>query len=384
MERSREVWRRIAVLVLALVAAAFLWVSPAAASFDCAIHGQILDLEGKPWANLTVVAESSQGRKIEAKTNKNGEYSITALSGDTYTIKVFLPGQEQPYEATATLKSGDDLPINFNFKEIATQQGHGEAVKKQAQEKEKFESLKGHFTAGNGFMDQAKQVQSQLATAPADQLDTLKLKLAGLSAQAAGEFEAARNAAGEKDPNLHTLWARLGDAYQIGGRNEDAIKAYEQAIALKPEVARYYNDMGNILARQGKIEEASKAYVKSAQVDPPNAAMAWRNFGIVLYNAGRLKEAVEPFRKATALEPKHAQTWYLLGSAMVGSIEFKQEGGKLVPNVLPGTVEAYQKAVELDPNGPIGAQAKQALAELEVMAPGIQTSFGATKKPKKP
>jgi tetratricopeptide (TPR) repeat protein len=88
-----------------------------------------------------------------------------------------------------------------------------------------------------------------------------------------------------------------------------------------------------------------------------------------------MKEAVEPLKKATELDPKSAQAWYLLGAALVGSMDYKQVGSKLEVVVQPGTVEAYQKALELDPNGPYGQQAKQGLEALQQLAPGIDTKL---------
>ena len=46
----------------------------------------------------------------------------------------------------------------------------------------------------------------------------------------------------------------------------------------------------------------------------------------------------------------------------------------------PGTVEAYQHAIDLDPNGPIGAQAKQGLESLQAMGVGITTKVGEAPK----
>jgi tetratricopeptide (TPR) repeat protein len=158
----------------------------------------------------------------------------------------------------------------------------------------------------------------------------------------------------------------------MDGRSDDAINAYKQAIELKPTAA-YYNNLGGIYGRAGKIAEAMDAYKKSAELDPPNAAQAYRNGGITLYNVGKMKEAVEPLKKATELDPKSAQAWYLLGAALVGSMDYKQVGSKLEVVVQPGTVEAYQKALELDPNGPYGQQAKQGLEALQQIAPGIDT-----------
>jgi hypothetical protein len=46
----------------------------------------------------------------------------------------------------------------------------------------------------------------------------------------------------------------------------------------------------------------------------------------------------------------------------------------------PGTIEAYQKAVELDPNGPYGQQAKQGLEAVQQLTGGIDTKVGKKKK----
>lgn len=178
---------------------------------------------------------------------------------------------------------------------------------------------------------------------------------------------------------MNLIFARLGDAYEAAGRSQEAVDAYQQAIALKP-MAGYYNNLGGILGRMGKVDEATAAYQKSAELDPANAAQAWRNFGITMYNANKYKEAVEPLQKATQLDPKNAQTWYLLGTVLVGSMGYKKVGDKQEPDIQPGTVEAYQHAIELDPNGTWGQQAKQGLEMLQQIAPGIETRVNVKKK----
>jgi tetratricopeptide (TPR) repeat protein len=272
--------------------------------------------------------------------------------------------------------------VDLNFKDIVAKQGAEaqEQVKKQEEAKTKFEGLKAHFNAGNALLEQEKVAKADLQKATPDQRDAAKQKLTDLSDQAAKEYQAAQQSVGEKDPNLHLIWAKLGEAYDTAGRNEEAAQAYQQAVATKADVPGYYNNLGNVLARLGKIDEAKAAYTKSAELDPPNAATAWRNFGISLYNANRLGDAVEPLQKSAELDPKNAQTWYLLGASLVYKMTVKKVGDKQVPEFAPGTIEAYQKAIDLDPNGPFGAQAKAGLEQLQQMAPGIDIKVGGKKK----
>jgi tetratricopeptide (TPR) repeat protein len=353
----------------------------AAAQNEGSISGQIMDITGKPWPDIGIQAVSDQGAKSDTKTDKDGKYSVRNLRSGVYTVYVQLPAPNKPFEVQCRVQGGNDVKVDVNFKDVVAKQGAEaqEAIKKQEEEKQKFQNMKGHFDAGVALLDQVKQAKADLGKAPTDQRDALKQQVADLSAKAVTELEGAKAAAPEKDPNLHLIYARLADAYDVAGRTDDAIAAYKQAIEFKPTAA-YYNNLGGIEGRAGKIDEATAAYQKSAELDPINAAQAWRNFGITLYNASRLKEAVDPLKKSTALDPKNAQGWYLLGAALVGAMETKKVGDKLEFVIQPGTVEAYQKAVELDPNGTYGAQAKQGLDALQQIAPGIEMKVNTKKK----
>lgn len=349
-------------------------LAPRAGAQDGVIQGQILDVAGKPWVDLGIQAVSDQGAKADTKTDKDGNFVFHGLKGGVYSVFIQLPAPNKPYEVKVRVSGADTPKVNLNFKDIVSKQGAeaAEAQKKQEEERQKFQGMKAHFEAGVAFLGQAGQAKADLAKAPADQRDTARQQVKDLSEKAVTELEAAKAAAGEKDTNMHLILARLGDAYDAAGRPDDAANAYKQAIELKPTAA-YYNNLGGIYGRAGKITEAMEAFQKSAELDPQNAAQAYRNGGITLYNVGKMKEAVEPLKKATELDPKNAQAWYLLGAALVGSMDYKKVGDKMEVVVQPGTVEAYQKAVELDPNGPYGQQAKQGLEALQQIAPGIET-----------
>lgn len=382
MRNQAKLW-----MIAALMTAALLFVGAprAAAQGDGVIAGKILDVEAKPWANLGIEAVSDQGAKSETKTGSDGTFTIRNLRSGIYQVNIILPAPNQPFVVRVQVAAGTPGRVDLNFKEeqakaLATQSAEEAAArKKQEEDKQKFQGMKAHFDAGVALLDQVKTAKAALAKATPDQKDAAKQQVADLSGKAVTELEASKASAPEKDANLHLIYARLGDAYDTAGRADDAIQAYKQAIELKP-TAGYYNNLGGILGRSGKVEDAIAAYQKSADLDPPNAAQAWRNCGITLYNANRLGDAVAPLQKSVGIDPSSAQAWYLLGASLVYKMTTKKVGDKEEVVLAPGTIEAYQKAEELDPNGQWGAQAKEGLEQLKAIAPGIETKVNLKKK----
>jgi tetratricopeptide (TPR) repeat protein len=377
-----NLWKAYALAALLTLGLACFAV-PKAAAQEGKVSGNIIDFDGKPWADLPVTIKSDQGTTQETKTDTAGKYQFLNLKSGKYTVVVKVPQVKEPFTTVLEVHSGTETPpANYNFKQILEKQNPEVAaqLKKQTEEKAKYTGMKLHFDQGMALLEQERTAKAELSKATPDQKDAAKAKITDLSNQAVAEFQEAQKSAPEKDPNVHLFWARMGEAYDLAGRNDDAINAYQQAVAAKPDNAGYYNNLGNVLARAGKIDDAKAAYTKSAELDPANAGLAWRNFGISLYQAGRMQEAVEPLQKATQIDPKSAQGWYLLGACLVASADYKQVGDKMEVTLKPGTVEAYQKAIELDPNGPYGAQAKQGLEAVQQLTGGIETKVGNKKK----
>jgi len=375
-------WAKTWAIAAAVAALMVLVAAPRAKAQDSSITGTLSDLDGKPWANYTVTVEGEQGTKSDTKTDASGKYTFSGLKAGTYKLYVVLPYQKDPYAAAQVkVSSGQTVPADLNMLEMVAKKNpeYVAAVKKQNEENKKMSGMKAHFDAGVGKLDQVKEKKAELAKAPADQRDALKQQASDLAGQAVTELEASKAAAPEKDSNLPLILSRLGDAYEAAGRADDAIATYKSAIELKP-AANLYLNLGGIQGRAGKGEDAIASFQKAAELDPPNAAQAWRNAGIILSNAGKYKEAVEPLKKSTELDPKNAIGWYLLGGALVANIKYKKVGDKDVPDIPEGTVEAYQRAIDLDPNGPYGKESKQALDALQQIAPGIATKVNEKKK----
>ena len=367
-----------ALLTLALIS---FFVPRATAQLSGVIQGTVLNFEGKPYADLPVDLKGEQGNVKQTKTDAGGKFIFPNLRSGKYTLTFHPSEMQQPFEVQASAQSSGPTDVPINFKEIVEKSPEGvAAMKKREEEQQKTAGMKDHFNNGIAFLDQERAAKTDLAKVTADQRDQAKQKINDLADKAVAEFQQANTIALEKDPNHHLFWARMGEAYDLAGRTDDAINAYQQAVTLKPDNASYYNNLGNVLAKAGKIDDARVAYTKSAELDPPNAGFAWRNFGISLYQSNRMQEGVEPLKKAVEIDPKNAQSWYLLGACLVASADYKQVGDKVEVTLKPGTVEAYQKALELDPNGTWGKQAKDGLEQVNQLTGGIDTKVGGKKK----
>ena len=367
-----------ALLTLALIS---FFVPRATAQLSGVIQGTVLNFEGKPYADLPVDLKGEQGNVKQTKTDAGGKFIFPNLRSGKYTLTFHPSEMQQPFEVQASAQSSGPTDVPINFKEIVEKSPEGvAAMKKRDEEQQKTAGMKDHFNNGIAFLDQERAAKTDLAKMTPDQRDQAKQKINDLADKAVAEFQQANTIALEKDPNHHLFWARMGEAYDLAGRTDDAINAYQQAVTLKPDNASYYNNLGNVLAKAGKIDDARVAYTKSAELDPPNAGFAWRNFGISLYQSNRMQEGVEPLKKAVEIDPKNAQAWYLLGACLVASADYKQVGDKVEVTLKPGTIEAYQKALELDPNGTWGKQAKDGLEQVNQLTGGIDTKVGGKKK----
>jgi len=381
MNRTKAIWMT---ALFALIAGPLLaWMAPAAYAQGGALAGTILDLTGKPYPDITVSIKNIETNKeTNATSDAKGHYSAPGLGPGTYNIDV--KGKDKDgkdmllYQTGIKLAAGTIPPFDINFKELQEQGKLAamEAERKRQEAEAQFQALKTHYDAGIAAITQMKAAQTKLAATPKDQQDPVKAEINQAGGTAVTELSAALELEKPDDPNRPIILSRLGEAYESMSKWQEAADTYQKAIALKPDTAANYNNLGNDLAKLGKVDDARTAYQKYVDLNPTDAALAWRNFGTVLYNSNRMKESIEPLQKATTLDPKNATAWLLLGIALVNTMEFKTVGDKITPVMQPGTVEAYQHAIDLDPTGPIGQQAKDGLASLQAMGVGITTKVG--------
>jgi tetratricopeptide (TPR) repeat protein len=375
---------------LCSIAAIAFFLATIAAAQTTSVSGQIIAPDGTPWADLDVIIQNTNtGQHFDVKTNKDGLYTQQGLSPGVYKITIFdRKSKWFTYSEIHTLHEpqGKDVSANFN-KNIET--AHPEAQKK-AKDNE-FYNVMAHFQTGLGAMYDSDTLRTQLTTAPADRKGPLQDKLNSDYQTAIREFQLAEQADSPSDVNnLVGIWAHLGEAYDYAGQYDDAINAYQKAVALRPEVPYYQNlskaQASSALAQtnpketEQKLADAGATCDKAVALDPMAAARCWKNIGMLLSNRGDMKDAITPLQKTTQLDSKDAQAWFLFGRALLTTVETKQEGNVITSVFPPGTAEAFQKCIDANPNSPYASQAKEALDGLASMSAGENTRLADKKK----
>lgn len=172
-------------------------------------------------------------------------------------------------------------------------------------------------------------------------------------------------------PEQNVVWGRLADSYtslagtKTGAEADEAltkaIAAYQKAIELKADAPEYHNNYALALAKQKKFAEAQAELTKAAQLDPASAGKYYYNLGAVLVNTGQTDQAVDAFKKAIDADPNYAEAYLQYGITLMGKATLGADG-KMVP--VAGTAEAFQKYLELRPDGKDADTAKAMLASL--------------------
>ena len=354
------------------------------------VKGVCKDAQGGPIVDGVVVYTNlDNGQKYTLKTNKKGEYFSLGVSPGKYNVSLYRSADDQKAAKEADHVNGfqvqlDENTLDFDLKKEQENQAKGvgltpEQLKQRQEQQEK----------------QSKEVNT---------VKTLNEKLnAAKTAADTGDYDtaiAALNDATQIDANRDLIWFKLGDYYRLSATKQtdpaekqkrlgSAVDSYQKAVQLKqaapPDkdpaagaktLAAYYNNLAEAYAKSGKVDDAVKTYALAAQTDPTAATQYYFNTGAVLTNAGKVDDAIAAFDKVIASDPTKADAYYWKGVNMIGKATL--QGDKMVAP--PGTAEALQKYLELQPTGTYAQPAKDMLTSI---GSSVETSFGNKKKPKK-
>ena len=93
-------------------------------------------------------------------------------------------------------------------------------------------------------------------------------------------------------------------ALKAQGHLQAAIDAYHQALAIKPDYAEAYYNLGVALRSQGHLQAAIDNY-RQALAIKPDYLQAYANLGVALHNQGHLQVTIDVCRQALAIKPDY-------------------------------------------------------------------------------
>lgn len=309
MKHPKSVRARMA--ILGLVAIALVSVQDLPAPVQGTVKGVIKDKAGNPieGAKVTVQSILYAAVRYTLKTNAKGEYLQIGLQPDYYQIKAekdgFMPSFSEKYIGIQDL-----MVIDLELQEGKYFIGESPGDK--------------DFKAGN------------------------ELFAAGKFAEAAEAYKAAiAKEAGE--PVYH---GNLGSSYLKLGNMEEALAAYKKMLEVQPESYSANKNIGQILGADKKYEEALPYFKKASELSTSDPEASY-NLGVCLINLQDLEGAAAAFVRAKELKADYAPPYYQLGMIYVNQ------------NKKPEAIQTLEKFVELAPEDPNAAVAKQVLAFLK-------------------
>ncbi|HEX4146274.1 MAG TPA: tetratricopeptide repeat protein [Pirellulales bacterium] len=127
----------------------------------------------------------------------------------------------------------------------------------------------------------------------------------------------------------------LADALVRRDQLDQAIDHYRRA-QRNPTDCAPFNNLGSLLARQGKLDAAAAQFRKALEIEP-NSSAAHANLGMALARQNRPDDAMEQFRRAIEIDPRIFTAHR--GIARLLLLEGKTDDA----------VAEFERAVEIDP-----------------------------------
>jgi tetratricopeptide (TPR) repeat protein len=139
------------------------------------------------------------------------------------------------------------------------------------------------------------------------------------------------------DPEHATVYNNLGIVLAMQGKFTEACASFREALRVDPGHAGALNNLGNALQDSGQSATAVECFRRAVQINP-QLANAHNNLGNALVSLGQLPQASACFQQALNINPKHLDARNNLGLAFI------------VQNQLPEATSCFREVLAIDPN----------------------------------
>jgi tetratricopeptide (TPR) repeat protein len=297
-------------------------VSVAPALAQSVVRGKVVDGQGKPVPDATILFEATDAnRKTQTKTDKNGDFLQVGLASGGYKVTA---SKDKVGTQTLNLnvRQGPNNPMSFTL------------------------------SATSGVSSADKEAAAAIQASAGAAVEAMK---AGRHDEAIAKFQEVI----AKVPTCQDCYYNIGVSQMAKQQFTEAEASFKKAIELKPDNADAYTALANLYNSQKKFDLAAEASANAAKYAAAGGggggAEASYNQGVILFNAGKFAEAKTQFEAATKTDPNHSMAQYQLGMTALNLGQ------------IPDAVAALEAYLKVDPNGPKAAEVKAALPALQQM-----------------
>lgn len=183
-----------------------------------------------------------------------------------------------------------------------------------------------------------------------------------------------------EEPASYDNRAALGFMYQKYGFPQEALTAYDSALARMPSplpeqdsdmrtiAAQVYYNRGVVYRELGRPDLGEPALWQSMQLDSALASVAWYNIGLCRYDAGKFDPSIEALRKSVDLAPGVAENRTALARA------YDKAGRKSEATEQRNAVKAIEARAAADKAAIARQEAAGGLTDEEVAAAAAAAS----------
>jgi tetratricopeptide (TPR) repeat protein len=397
----------VGVLAFALMPTLAQNAAPGAASTMGKIHGHITNPTGQaqPGGEIGLSTDGGASFKATFPVDDNGDYSGQAPAG-TYTV---IYRQKD----TPAGKMVDDLP---NIKIVAGQDtaadidmSRPEYISKMTPDQQKaLEDLKKQNASALEANKVIASLNADLKTVNADIHDAeianqtaaqqlgsgatvpaVAAKAAEIQNQKYTDVVNLMQKDTQAKPDEPLLWTELGAGQKGLKQYDQAITTYQKALSLEqaskkpsPEIlGSIESGLGECYARSGKVPEANQAFAAAVKDDPTHSEMYYRNQAVIFFQEHNAPAQVSAADQAITADPgmpdqTKALLYYIKGQGLVQNATVDPKTQKII--LPPECQDAYQKYLQLAPNGQFADEVKGILAS--ATGSGSSSSSSGKKK----
>ncbi|MEW5975205.1 MAG: tetratricopeptide repeat protein [Acidobacteriota bacterium] len=119
-----------------------------------------------------------------------------------------------------------------------------------------------------------------------------------------------------------TLLNNLGVAYAARLRYQDALRAFEQSLAVRPNWDAFKN-LAPLYAAMGRLDEAEETYHQAIALNSKDASV-FSGLGDLLFAKQDYPKAIDAYKKALELTPNNQRVMLNLGDALMAVRQYNE------------------------------------------------------------